>query len=200
MLAGVIYVHRVSENRFGGAAGRNFNLFRKLCGGSALRNAVLVTNMWGVNTRGISEAREKELSGKNFKPALDKGAQMVRHHNTTKSAHDIIRKVVSNQPVALQIQRELVDERKDIIDTAAGESIGRELREHISQYQAELKEVQERMAQAQKAKNEVTRRELVEAKRRLEENVKKIRKVSEGVNANYAAEMGRGDLKARPPR
>ena len=200
MLAGVIYVHRVSENRFGGVAGRNFNLFRKLCGGSALKNAVLVTNMRGVNTRGISEAREKELSGKNFKPALDKGAQMVQHHDTTKSAHDIIRRIVRNQPVALQIQRELVDERKDIIDTAAGESISRELREHIRQYQAELKEVRERMVQAQKVKDEVTRRELEEAKRGLEEKVKKIKKASEGVNANYAAEMGRADLKARPPR
>ena len=38
---------------------------------------------------------------------------MVRHHNTTKSAHDIIRRIVSNHPVALQIQREMKEEEQE---------------------------------------------------------------------------------------
>ena len=87
---------------------------------------VLVANTWGVNSQGISEVRERELFDYFFKPALDKGAQIVRHHNTVQSAHDIIWRVVKNHPVVLQIQRELVDEGKNIIDTAAGESTNQE--------------------------------------------------------------------------
>ena len=73
-LAGVIYFHRISEGRFSGASERNFDTFRRLCGDAALKNAVLVTNMWGEVSGNIGEAREKELSSKIFKPALDNGA------------------------------------------------------------------------------------------------------------------------------
>ena len=67
-------------------------MFRKVCGESTLNNVVLVTNMWKEDAQDVDEAREKELSGRFFKPALDKSAQTVRHHNTTESAHNIIRK------------------------------------------------------------------------------------------------------------
>ena len=94
-------------------------MFRKLCGESTLKNVILVTNMWTRDSQDTDEAREKELSNRFFKPALDKGAQMARHHNTTQSAHAIVRKIVKNHPVTLQIQRELVDERGGVVHTTA---------------------------------------------------------------------------------
>ena len=196
-LSGVIYVHRISDNRFGGITGRNFNMFRKLCGESTLKNVVLVTNMWKDDAQDINEAREKELSSKFFKPALDKSAQMVRHHNTTESAHNIIRKIMENHPVPLQIQRELVDEGKSIIDTAAGESINQALKEQIRKHQVELKELREEMDQALREKDDETRRELEEVKRDLEEKVKKIKKDSEDMAATYAAEKERMEAKMK---
>ena len=92
-LSGIIYLHSISDKRFTGVAGRNFNIFRKLCGDAALANVVLVTNMWGEVSPEVGEARESELSGNFFKPVLDLGAQMVRHHNTVHSAHDVIRRI-----------------------------------------------------------------------------------------------------------
>ena len=59
--------------------------------------------MWG-------EARQRELTTNFFNLALDRGAQLVRHHYTTESAHDIIRCIIKNRPTAIQIRRELVDE------------------------------------------------------------------------------------------
>ena len=142
-LSGVIYIHRISDDRFGGITGRNFDMFRKLCGDTALKNVVIVTNMWDEVSRDIGEAHEKVLSNKIFKPVLSKGAQMVRHHDTTESVHDIIRKILRNPPVVLQIQRELVDERKDLVNTTAAKAINRELNERVKQHQAELKEGRE---------------------------------------------------------
>ena len=190
-LSGVIYIHRISDNRFGGITGRNFDVFRKLCGELALKNVVLVTNMWGEVSLDIGEAREFELSNNFFKTAVYKGAQMVRHHNTVESAHDIIRKMIKNRPVILQIQRELVDDHKDIIDTAAGESINKELKEQIKRHQAELKEVQEEMAQALREKDGEAEQELEETQRDLKEKVMKIKEDSVGMAANYAAEKER---------
>ena len=166
-------------------------MFRKLCGESTLKNVVLVTNMWKEDSRAVNEAREKELSGRFFKPAIDKGAQMARHHNTVQSAHDIIRGIMKNHPLVLQIQRELVDEHKDIIDTAAGDSVNQELKAQIKRHQKELQELREEMNQALKAKDEEMRQEIEEAKRVLEGKIKEVERASDEMAANYAAEKAK---------
>ena len=187
-LSGIIYTHRISDNRFGGIAVRNFGMFRKLCGESALKNVVLATNMWQGISPDVGEARENELSSRFFKAALDKGAQMVRHHDTRKSAHDIIRKIMTNHPVVLRIQQELVDEGINIVDTEAGEAVNQELHNQAKRHHAELEKVHEEMMQALKEKDEETKQELQEEAKRLQEELEKIVKHSEGMDANYAAE------------
>ena len=147
--------------------------------------------MWTRDSQDTDEAREKELSNRFFKPALDEGAQMARHHNTTQSAHAIVRRIVKNHPVTLQIQRELVDERGGIIHTTAGEAINREFSEQTRRHQDELKRAQEDMMEALKEKDERTRKELEEESRRLWEWMGKFKKDVEEKIANYAAEKGR---------
>ena len=194
-LSGVIYIHRISGGQFGGISGRNFDAFCKLCGDAALKNVVLVTNMWEGVPPDVGEAREYELFSKHFKPALHKGARMVQHRNTVQSAHDIIQMIVANTPVVLQIQRELIDERKDIVGTMAGEAINRELDEQGRRHQVELREVREEMMRALKEKDEQTRRELEEETRRLHERMEEIAKDSERVAADYAAEKERMEVR-----
>ena len=172
-------------------------MFREICGDEALKNVVLVTNMWGEVSLGVGEAREDELSSKFFKPVLDKGAQMSRHHNTVESAHDIIRKIAKNFPVALRIQRELVDEHKNIADTAAGEAVNRELNEQMERHQTELKSIQEEMVHALNEKDEEARQELEEEKNKLQEQLERIKRDSEGMASNYTAERERMQAKMR---
>ena len=174
-------------------------MFRELCGDKTLKNVVLVTNMWTRDPHDINEARGTELSTKFFKPVLDKGAQLIRHHDTTQSTHDIIRKIFSNHklPVVMQIQRELVDEHKGIIDTSAGQAVNRELNEQAKRHRAELEKVEKGMMQALKEKDEETRQELEEHARTLREQMMKIEKNSKGMAANYAAEKERMEAKMR---
>ena len=190
-LTGVIYIHRISDDRFTRIAVRNLKMFHELCGDSSLKNAVLVTNMWGTVPRDVGEAREKELATRFFKPVLDMGTQLARHHNTAESAHDIIRCVMRNGPITLQIQRELVDEGKNIIDTAAGEVLNKELNEQIRRHQVELVAIQEGMMKALKVKDEETRQELEEEIRKLQEQVDKMRMDSEGMASDYSEEKKR---------
>ena len=170
-------------------------MLHELCGDATLKNVVLVTNMWDEVPRDAGESRENELSTVFFKPVLDKGARMTRHYNTEKSAHDIVRIIMKNRPVVLQIQRELVDEHRDIVHTAAGEIINRELNELIRRHQASLNTIQEEMKQALKDKDEETRQELEEERRKLQEQMEKIKEDSEGMVSNYAEEKER--MKAR---
>ncbi|KAI0342631.1 hypothetical protein BDW22DRAFT_127156 [Trametopsis cervina] len=126
LLAGVIYLHRITDRRVGGMARRNMSVFRRLCGEATLKNAVVVTNMWSSGADKTlfaeEESREKELASSDlfFKRALENGAQMARHDNTAQSAHAIIRRFLANKPIPLNIQRELVDEKKKLAHTEAG--------------------------------------------------------------------------------
>ena len=183
-LSGVIYVHRISDKRFTEMAGRNFRMLRELCGDSTLRNVVLMTNMWGEVSAKDGQDRENKLTSKFFKPVLDKGAQMIRHYNTTESAHNIIRAIIRNHPMVLQIQREMVDEGKAIVDTAAGDVVNREINALIRKHQDEMKKLRDEMLQAMKDKDDVTRRELederqrmVEERRRLLEQMEMVKEV-----------------------
>ena len=125
--------------------------------------------MWDGVSPDTGEAREFELFNNFFKMAIFKGAQMIQHHNTVESAHDIVRRVMANRSVVLQIQKELVDERKDILNTTAGEAISREPDGQTRRHQAELKKVREEMAQALREKEEETRREREEERKKLQE-------------------------------
>jgi chromosome segregation ATPase len=186
-LAGVIYINRISDNRFSGIAGRNFRIFRELCGDDTLQNVVLVTNMWAQVTQDVGEAREKELATNFFKPVLVKGARLTRHYDTAQSAHDIIRSIMKNIPIPLQIQRELVDEGKDITNTAAGEAINQELNKQIRQHKKELNAVKQEMKEL-KEKDEEARREMEEDARKLREEMNKMRLESKTLAASYREE------------
>ena len=49
----------------------------KLCGDAALKNVVLITNMWSEVPPNVGEAREKELSSEFFKPASSRAHEWL---------------------------------------------------------------------------------------------------------------------------
>ena len=170
-------------------------MFRELCGEPNLKNVVLVTNMWGEVPNDVGKARERELASIFLKPALDKGAQMVCHHNTEKSAHAVIRHITKNHPVVLQIQRELVDEHKDIAHTAAGEAINTELTEQTKRHEAALSQVREEMMRALEAKHQQARQVLEEETRRLQEIMWMFMEESEEITLQYIQELEWTEMK-----
>ncbi|KZP08953.1 hypothetical protein FIBSPDRAFT_839749 [Athelia psychrophila] len=120
-LAGLVYMHRISTDvHMGGTAMHNFNIFRTLCGDGSLKNVAIVTNFWSEVTPAEGAEREKLLQAVFFKPALDKQAKLLRHDGTRASASTIIAAVTGNAPIALDIQTELVDANKSILETAVG--------------------------------------------------------------------------------
>lgn len=119
-------------------------MFRELCGDESLKNVVILTNMWGQVEPAIGEARERELADDDlfFRPALLKGAKMFRHDQTLNCAERVIRHLMRKTPEILQIQREIVDENKDILQTAAGGELNRELIAQMDRHKAEMATLQ----------------------------------------------------------
>ncbi|KAF9647085.1 hypothetical protein BDM02DRAFT_2814789 [Thelephora ganbajun] len=158
-LGGIIYVHRISDVRFSGTAIKNFKTLLAMCGTKALQNVVIVTNMWGKVTPEVGVSREQELVSNFFKPALENGALLLRHNDTTESAHDIIRDVLSKQRVTLQIQEEIIYQSKRIGETAAGKGLLRELDAQVARRLGQLQELHEMLNQIEADDGE-TRQEL----------------------------------------
>ncbi|OBZ66163.1 hypothetical protein A0H81_13771 [Grifola frondosa] len=169
LLNGIIYMHRISDYRAGGSAVRNFRFFKQLCGDDFLPNSAIVTNMWGDVTEELGERREQELFGKDvfFKSAIDKDANKSRHHNTLESAHEILRPLAGKPPQALLIQKELVDEKKRLCETAAGIALLGELAENERKHQERLDGLQRELKEAMEARDRESVQELEEALRSL---------------------------------
>lgn len=196
-LSGILYLHRISDFRVGGVNRRNFNMFRKLCGDETLKNVLLVTTMWSNVDLNTGERREEELQKDDilFKPVIDKGAQLVRHDNTLESAQAILYRLVRNHPKALRIQKELVDEKKDIENTGAGEVLAKELAAVMRKHREELKAVQEEMNEAIAAKDMETNQELEEVRRKLDEDMAKVEADRERLSREYASQKQEADEK-----
>ena len=165
-------------------------MFRNLCGDDVMKNVVIVTNMWSRVEPEVGEAREAELmeEDKFFKPAIMRGTRMARHKNTDSSAEGIIRLLVNNSPLPLQVQRELVEEGKDIAETSAGQELNRELNEEIRKHKDDIRTLAEEMEQAAREKDEETRTELEIETRKMHEQMRRSEDQARRLESDYRRE------------
>ncbi|THU87671.1 hypothetical protein K435DRAFT_762475 [Dendrothele bispora CBS 962.96] len=152
VLAGVIYLHDISQDRFTGTAKRNLSMFNHLCGEASLEKVILVSSKWErFSDFQVSAARERELKYRYWKFMIGKGSQVARFRlrplegeilktTGTESAWDIIYLIREHQlkqkgkalrDFGIQIQKELVDSKKFIPQTEAGKELNYSLKEII---------------------------------------------------------------------
>jgi len=188
-LSGIIYMQRISDFRMTGISRRNFHLFRKLCGEDTLKNVVIVTNMWGEVTAERGLAREDELASDPmfFKPALEKGAKMMRHDNTYHSAVTVMLQLIPNTPAPLLLQTELVERDMDIAETAVGAELARDIEEQRQRYYEELGELQQEMQDAFRAGDNETTEELQIAQEETKTKVATIEKQKKSFYGTFAS-------------
>lgn len=176
----------------GGTSNRNFKMFRELCGESSLKNVLIVTNMWSEVKPEIGEARESELASKDkfFKPAVEKGARMLRHDGTLESAHTTLRYLLNSHSATLAIQQEIVNEQKPIEKTAAGSELRRALDEQADRNKEEIRNLRAEMEAAMRAKHE-RRGELQRELEDKQQEYERVEQNSQRMAAEFAAELAR---------
>jgi len=183
-LAGVIYFHRVSDERWRGSDTRSIAWLKRICGEATLRNVVIVTNMWGNVTPETGAAREQQLAAEFVKPILDRGAQLHRHHDTTESAHQIIQAILKNHRAPLQVQQELVDEKRKFDRTTVGREINREVDESTKELAGRIEELQDALKTVRGREKETrSRREAEIAELRVK--IDKLTNESRNMNTDY---------------
>jgi hypothetical protein len=150
LLSGIVYLHPINQNRMDGPSVQNIRLFRKLCGSRSMRNVILATTMWTTHNQGTPadfEKRERQLKDKYWKDMIDADSKVYRYADTKASAELIVSKLLGNTPEKLDIQVELVDERRSLVDTGAGACVNADLEKlqasHVKEIQAIKEELQE---------------------------------------------------------
>ena len=126
VLAGVIYLHRISDIRMSEAPHRNLRMFGELSGNKSAKKVVLATTMWDkVNDISEGEKRETALKEKYWNVMLHHGAVVERFFNTPESAWAVINRLVERErnKSALLLQEELRDLGKRLNDTNAGKAL-----------------------------------------------------------------------------
>lgn len=176
-LSGVLYMHRISDVRVGGKAVSNLRMFKKLCGEAAYANVTVVTTRWGEEPdKARAEARESELEASEdlgFSEMLRLGARMVRHEvkDSKERAMAIIGRFIETKQEVLSIQRELVDEKKDITQTGAGAEL---VDKTVSDYQRQIAELEQQMQIALNLKDAEMKEEIAEAKREFQHKLDEV--------------------------
>lgn len=161
--SGLLYLQRITDPRMSGTAIKNLELFKLVCGEDAYTMARLITTRWNEVVPGSVEytgcvEREEQLTTnpKYFKPLLQGGAKLLRHEIlTAASGKAVVYSVVaSEQRLTLDIQREMLNGRMTLGQTSAGQYLGRESAALTKRYEAELREIQESLADALRERDE----------------------------------------------
>lgn len=165
---GIILLHPINVNRMSGSSVRDINMTMAMCGFQLYRNLAIVTTMWpgslNYHERAAAERREGEiLRDESFFGSLVNREAIAFRHNENgyreitaerRSAQRIVAHLINQAdiypPEVLQLQREVVDQKKRLGETEAGMAIGQQLhrirQEHALELQRLKSELQDQLA------------------------------------------------------
>ncbi|KAK4040361.1 hypothetical protein C8A01DRAFT_46258 [Parachaetomium inaequale] len=178
LLHGIIYLHRITDNRMQGSAKRNFLMFKQLCGPDALKHVILATTMWDRVPDGDGVDREKVLvdTPEFWGWMLARGSSCHRHDNTEASARAIVGLLVDHDgpPVATDLQRQLVDEHRPLDQTSAGRELHSEMLREKEKWERERREMERQMLVAVQQRDRETERLLREERDSYTRKISKV--------------------------
>ncbi|KAL2673961.1 hypothetical protein Neosp_012407 [[Neocosmospora] mangrovei] len=163
-LNGIIYLHRIKDERMTNAIMRNLTMFRNLCGDAAFKNVALVTTFWDeLQDRSKGEDREQQLlaRGEWWGYMTSRGSKIMRFQNTRESALGIVSKVIDLDIVTLQVQEEMANRGLEVDQTTAGEALNSELAEQRKAFEKALETLHQEKEQA-KRDHDVHLQEIIE--------------------------------------
>jgi len=166
-LAGIIYLHRITDNRMAGTPHRNLRMFGELCGDQAVKKVVFATTMWDRVVRETGVRRENELFENYWKTMINYGASTARFSNTADSAWQIVEIILKHHETeVLLLQEEIVDLKRSLNETQAGKTLYSDLQRLLAEQRDTVRSL------AEQARDESN----PELARQLDAELKRIQK------------------------
>ncbi|KAK6358135.1 hypothetical protein TWF730_007490 [Orbilia blumenaviensis] len=132
LIAGIIYFQRITDNRLSKTAKRNIFTFKDICGDGFMENVMLLSTLWAREGAEYGKQLRREGQYKEnpdyWRSMVDQGAKTDRYRlydpqefaEAQRRTHEIISKILANQPQTTRIQQEMVDEERKPHETTAG--------------------------------------------------------------------------------
>jgi hypothetical protein len=137
-LTSVIYMQSVLNPKVQRSGLRNLEIFNKLYREDPLKQVFLITSFWDEIELNEGVAREAQFRDIFWKGMTSTVSHMNRFYNTRESALNILEVLARQRPFVLQIQSEVVDDRREIIDTVAGRFLDEELSDLLRDFTEKL--------------------------------------------------------------
>ncbi|KAI6756095.1 hypothetical protein HG530_011831 [Fusarium avenaceum] len=152
-LGGILYLHRITDNRVSASAMRSFQIVQSICGPRGAKFARLVTTMWDEAPESsdiykLAVKRETELESVvgYWGWMSSHGSKIQRCLDTRASVLSILASLLAvsdaQGPVVFQLQEEIVDQQKGFDDTAAGIILNEHYGTKWDRLQGELRALQ----------------------------------------------------------
>jgi hypothetical protein len=192
-LAGIIYLHRISDTRMGGSALRNLRMFTKLCGANNLKSVVLATTHWTNLETGVTmsestgQARVKELIETQgfWGGMVERGSRVVKHDGTKGGALKIVSDIIDRKVrVVLDIQRQLIDQHRDLNDTDAAQALQSELIAERKRFESKLADLKQDMEFAIQEKDEHWQKQIKEEQAKYQADIEKTHEETRKLKTN----------------
>jgi hypothetical protein len=178
LLRGVIYLHRITDNRMQGSSLRSLAILKSLCGPENYNNIALATTMWSA----IVDPREGDRREGELKTHMDywagliaAGAKVYRHDKEERSAKEMVRQLLPKQKIVLQFQRELL-QHGVIGKTSAGSLVKHYLEEMQRKYEARISHMKNLILELESERNqeEATENKLREEISKMTDDIKRL--------------------------
>ncbi|OCL07323.1 P-loop containing nucleoside triphosphate hydrolase protein, partial [Glonium stellatum] len=191
-IIGLVYLHRITDQRVGGSSLRSMQIFQSLCGIQCFPNVVLVTTMWDLLEQGdalrTGQSREKILKEKDeFWGQMVKGKAAVMHHDgRLESAETILSEILSyKETVVMDIQKELVDENLPLEETKVGRLLLEDIVAARERHQKNLSKIHEGLEDAEGENDEEMIATIAEEKRKTEASIEGIEDSEERLRITF---------------
>ena len=178
MLSAILYFHRITDNRMAGTPLKNLRVFEKLCGKDAMAQVVLVTTMWDdVENVDVGERRLEELGSTYWKGMISRKSETFRYLNTPESAKELLGKVAEkgSERRRVLLQQEISELKKDLQETAAGQTLCSDLERLADQRLQTLRKLRQEADRSTDSRTtEALQKEYADLKAQLDETLNQV--------------------------
>ncbi|KAK0516513.1 hypothetical protein JMJ35_001116 [Cladonia borealis] len=149
-LSGLIYLHSIAKSRMSGTSRLNLSVFQNLCGQHSYENITLCTTFWGSVDPCVGESRESQLFTRD-----DFWGNMIRKGAKTERIHDysdlvsrrVLLRFADKGEIVLTVQKEMVDDKKPLEQTAASQVVNTELDHALESFRIRANDMEQELAQ-----------------------------------------------------
>ncbi|KAK4198999.1 hypothetical protein QBC40DRAFT_88013 [Triangularia verruculosa] len=204
-LCGVIWLHGIEQQRMRLSDEQALIMFQDICGKEGLSSVTLLTTKWDtLHDERTGAMRERTLRRKYWKDMVNSGATAQRFDGSQGMAKAIIRRIMRNDGVVLQIQKDSMEKGKRLRDTAAGVRIVQELEGHLRQQEDKVRKMEWELRSVGDASNHTATQALQQRYEAETREQERLRSTCRRMNADLGEEMvekwGEALMAAQPDR